>query len=93
MAHVPEIRILRERCRHCGDCVTLCPQSGPGVDRPVFTSAGEGTDVRISHVEGCISCFTCVEFCRAAAIVVLAGERWRDGMPELTSGRPEDRFM
>lgn len=90
---MPEIRIIRERCRHCGDCITLCPQSGPGVKRPVFTSAGEGTDIRISHVEACISCLTCVEFCRAAAVVVVADEQHQEDMPALVPGRPEDRIM
>ncbi len=93
MAHVPEIRILRERCRNCGDCIRLCPQSGPDVERPVFTNAGEGTDVRISHVEACISCFTCVEFCRAAALVVQADVQQQEGMPELVPGRPPGKVM
>lgn len=84
---------MPERCVHCGDCVELCPQSGDGVTDPVFTLPGEGSDVRVSHIENCIACHTCVEFCRAAAITVSGDEGPVDGMQRMYGSRPANRII
>ena len=70
MAPVPEIMVLRERCVRCGDCIVLCPQSGERVSYPVFISAGDTGEIKVENPENCFGCMTCVEFCRASAVVV-----------------------
>jgi len=70
VAHVPEIKVLRERCVRCGDCVILCPQSGDRVTYPVLMSAGDTGEIKVENPESCFGCMTCVEFCRASAVVV-----------------------
>lgn len=93
MARVPEIRIMRERCVRCGDCVELCPQSGPGAEEPVFVIERAGTDVRLAHIENCIACFTCVEFCRAAAIAIAQDLQHGEDRVELHRTRPANRII
>ncbi len=70
MACVPEIKVLRERCVRCGDCIELCPQSGDSVSYPVFISAGDTGEIKVENPESCFGCMTCVEFCRASAVIV-----------------------
>lgn len=91
MGGVPEIRVMRERCVLCGDCVTLCPQSGEEAEGPVL--AIEDGEVRVLAREGCIACFSCVEFCRAAAIVVSREYHTRDDQPEIHPSRPSSRII
>jgi pyruvate formate lyase activating enzyme len=82
----PELLYLEERCRHCGDCVTACPQHAiEHVDGTVHTSARsfpwppapgpwplvEGT-VRTSAL--CRRCGQCTEVCQAEARQI-AGRR------------------
>lgn len=59
------LRIDDERCVACGDCVEVCPQSGDG---PVAALILESGRPRVGDGAACIRCYTCVEFCRAAAI-------------------------
>ena len=59
----PELLYLEERCRHCGDCVTACPQHA--------IEQVEGT-VRTSAV--CRNCGQCTEACQAEARQI-AGRR------------------
>lgn len=77
MATIPEIKVLRERCVRCGDCIVLCPQSGDRVSYPVFISAGDTGEIKVENPESCFGCMTCVEFCRASAVIV-------SGTPSLT---------
>lgn len=93
MAQVPEIRIMWERCVRCGDCVELCPQSGPGAEEPVFMIERAGTEVRLAHIENCIACFTCVEFCRAAAITIAQDFQPDEDQLELYKTRPAGRII
>ncbi len=93
MANAGEMRIMRERCVHCGDCLELCPQSGPGNDRSIFSISGEGADVRVSHVENCIACYTCVEFCRAAAITIAQDFRPLDVEIAIRRSRPANKII
>src|ERR1039457_1340727 len=52
----PELLYLEERCRHCGDCVTACPQHA------IEQVAGA---VRTSAL--CRRCGQCTEVCQAEA--------------------------
>jgi 2-oxoglutarate ferredoxin oxidoreductase subunit delta len=90
---VPDIRIMRERCIGCGDCLDLCPQSGPETEYPVFTLSNDGGEVRIEHAENCIACLTCVEFCRAAAIVMSRETQVKDLQPDLYPSRPASKII
>ncbi len=54
----PKPKIIKSRCKVCGDCVRNCPQ------KLIFIKKGK---VRINH-EGCIHCFCCHELCREHAI-------------------------
>jgi pyruvate formate lyase activating enzyme len=59
----PELLYLEERCRHCGDCVTACPQHAiEQVNGAVRTSAL------------CRRCGQCAEVCQAEARQI-AGRR------------------
>lgn len=93
MIPVPDIKILKERCVGCGDCVRLCPQSGEGVDFPVLGFDKEAGEVRVENREGCFTCYTCVEFCRAAAIVIYHEHRTYSEQPELYPERPVNRII
>lgn len=90
---VPEIKILSERCVRCGDCILLCPQSGKGVNYPVFTPAGDSGEVDVAVAENCIGCLTCVEFCRSAAVVVSAGTYTANSQPEVYPVRPVSKII
>lgn len=91
MPEVPDIKIVRERCVKCGDCVLLCPQSGEGVDEPVLVLA-EGGEVVVGRREGCIACYTCVEFCRAAALFVYHADTHEDEFDAFPA-RPTNRIV
>lgn len=93
MVYVPEIRLMRERCVLCGDCLKLCPQSGRGIDNPVFAPAGDGGEVRVNNREGCIACFTCVEYCRATAIFISPELQAHDDQPPVYPERPLNRLL
>ncbi len=86
-----EIRLVRERCVRCGDCVRLCPQSGKGAEKPVLV-IGEGGEVTVESGEGCIACFTCVEFCRAAALFISGAVTNEDHMDAFPA-RPQNRIV
>jgi formate hydrogenlyase subunit 6/NADH:ubiquinone oxidoreductase subunit I len=90
---LPEIEIMIERCVCCGDCIRRCPQSGGEVELPVLVRDGDG-HTRVRDSIGCIACYTCVEYCRAAAISI-GGERSRheDGRPEVYPTRPVSRII
>jgi ferredoxin len=89
----PDIRILRERCVLCGGCVESCPQSGHHTDLPVLTLSQEGDEIRVTHPEYCIACFTCVEFCRACAIVMSHQGPPAEPQPDLFSARPANKIV
>lgn len=90
---IPEIKIMRERCVLCGDCIVICPQSGKKADSPVLSRSEDDSTVRVSHPEGCIGCYACVEFCRAAAIHVSEEESLLEDQPEIFPGRPVSRIV
>lgn len=56
-----KIRILAERCQHCGRCVDICPEglfAQPDLDRPP----------RITRQRACIGCGHCVSICPYGAV-------------------------
>ncbi len=64
-------RITRDeqRCVVCLECIQVCPQSQPGTQYPVIVESDERTKPpQIAHIENCIQCLLCVNFCRAMAI-------------------------
>jgi NAD-dependent dihydropyrimidine dehydrogenase PreA subunit len=89
---MPEIRVISERCVACGDCVGLCPQSGGDVEPPVLVVAESGT-VEVADPQGCIFCFTCVEFCRSAAITITGSPTGAEGQPDVYPTRPVSRII
>ncbi|MHB8895824.1 MAG: indolepyruvate ferredoxin oxidoreductase subunit alpha [Candidatus Geothermincolia bacterium] len=88
---MPEIRVLKERCVACGDCVALCPQSGAGLESSVLVL--DDGQVSVSGADGCIGCFTCVEFCRAAAIVISGSAPGSQSPGGLYPSRPTSRII
>jgi len=52
----PALMVFEERCRHCGDCVPVCPQHGIG-------APADGLKVP----EACDACGACVSVCVAGA--------------------------
>jgi Fe-S-cluster-containing hydrogenase component 2 len=89
---MPDIRVLRERCVACRDCIDLCPQSGDDVEFPVLAMDGI-EEISVQNTEGCIGCFTCVEFCRAAAIVISGSTSRAPSHPGLYPTRPTSRII
>ncbi|MDD5747608.1 MAG: 4Fe-4S dicluster domain-containing protein [Actinomycetota bacterium] len=85
-----EIKILRERCKDCGNCLELCPQSKATETPPVFLE-DDGV-VRVGNPASCIGCFTCVEFCRASAVRVLPAEGF-PLLPDIFVSRPTSRIF
>ena len=88
---MPEIRVMIERCVRCGDCLDLCPQSGKETVRPVLERSIQG-DIQVTNRESCISCYTCVEYCRAAAIVI-SRDFSKDDQPDVFPERPVSRII
>jgi len=89
---MPDIRVIKERCVACGDCVELCPQSGDGTASPVLVIA-PGGDAAVASAEGCIACFTCVEYCRSAAITIAGSQGNHHGQPDIYPTRPVSRII
>ena len=89
---MPEIRVVSERCVACGDCVSLCPQSGSDVALPVLVLAENGQG-EVADPRGCICCFTCVEFCRSAAIMITGALPAAEGQPDVYPTRPVSRII
>ncbi len=58
-----------KRCVGCGECVVTCPQSQPGAAHPVLVSPGPGEIPLVSCIENCIQCMSCLDVCRASAIL------------------------
>ena len=58
-----------KRCVGCGECVVVCPQSQPGTGKPVLVSPGPGEIPHVVHIENCIQCMSCLDVCRASAIL------------------------
>jgi NAD-dependent dihydropyrimidine dehydrogenase PreA subunit len=69
----PMIRIDRDRCIGCLECVDVCPQVS-NTDYPVYEKGDDGRP-RVANEESCIGCLSCEENCRADAIVVEVEER------------------
>jgi ferredoxin len=84
---------LRERCIQCGDCMEVCPQSGTDTDFSVFTRSDEDDEIRVTHPENCIACFTCVEFCRACAVVMSYDRHPSEPQPDLFPFRPANKII
>ena len=93
MSGTSDIKIMRERCVQCGDCLKLCPQSGPGAELPVFMMDDETQSVKVENSASCFGCLTCVEFCRAAAIVMTLDKKASDDLPDLYPTRPANKII
>jgi len=89
---VLEIIIDKERCVACGDCASMCPQSGPAVEFPVLEAVAGG-EVFIKRAEACIACFTCVEFCRSAAITIVGADPGGEEQPPIYPSRLVTRII
>jgi NAD-dependent dihydropyrimidine dehydrogenase PreA subunit len=90
---MPDIEIILERCVACGDCVEICPQSGRESASPVLARDGDGRP-QVGDSAGCISCLSCVEFCRAVAITITGVEDLLpDRQPEVYPSRPVSRII
>ena len=65
------VNITRDekRCVGCGECVVICPQSQAGTSTPVLVSPGPGEIPTVSCIQNCIQCMSCLDVCRASAIL------------------------
>ncbi len=66
-----DFKIIRDqaRCVCCGECVIVCPQSASGQKYPVLALSDQpDKPPEVRHIENCIQCMTCWDFCRAQAI-------------------------
>jgi NAD-dependent dihydropyrimidine dehydrogenase PreA subunit len=64
----PRIRIDRERCIGCLECIDVCPQVR-STEFPVYDRGDDGLP-RVVNEENCIGCLSCEACCRADAIRV-----------------------
>jgi NAD-dependent dihydropyrimidine dehydrogenase PreA subunit len=64
------IRIDRERCIGCFECIDLCPQAKETA-YPVYEKGNDGFP-RVANEDSCIGCLSCEAGCRACAIVIKA---------------------
>lgn len=67
----PMIKIDRDRCIGCLECIDICPQVAD-LEFPVFERGIDGYP-KIANEESCIRCLSCEFNCRAEAIRVEAG--------------------
>jgi formate hydrogenlyase subunit 6/NADH:ubiquinone oxidoreductase subunit I len=59
----------KNRCVACLECIQVCPQSQPGIPYPVIVEAADRlSPPEIAHIENCIQCLLCFNYCRAMAI-------------------------
>lgn len=66
---MPKITRDEKRCVGCGECIVVCPQSQPGTSTSVLVSPGPGEIPVVSCIENCVQCMSCLDVCRASAIV------------------------
>jgi len=64
------IRIDRERCIGCLECIDTCPQTR-NTEFPVYEKGEDGFP-RVANHDSCIGCLSCEAGCRAEAISVEA---------------------
>lgn len=69
----PLIRIDRERCIGCFECIDVCPQSS-NTEFPVYEKGEDGYPTVVNE-DSCIGCLSCEQDCRADAIRVEVEER------------------
>ncbi len=69
----PLIRIERERCIGCLECLDVCPQVA-STEYPVYEKGEDGFP-RVANEESCMGCLSCEANCRADAIRIQRGER------------------
>jgi NAD-dependent dihydropyrimidine dehydrogenase PreA subunit len=62
----PLIRIDRERCIGCFECIDICPQVAD-LEFPVFERGIDGYP-KVVNEESCIGCLSCESNCRSDAI-------------------------
>lgn len=77
----------------CCDCIDLCPQSGADATDPVLVLAPDNDEILVSNIESCIACYSCCEFCRAAAIVIAGSQNLAGDQPVIFASRPADRII
>jgi len=68
--YLPSPVYFEERCRHCGDCIQICPED----------AIGDGDGRVRTDLSRCLRCGTCVEQCAAGARELCG---WRAGVDEL----------
>lgn len=62
------IKIDRDRCIGCGECLDVCPQT-TRTDFPVYVRGEDGVP-EVANPESCIGCLSCQVSCRAEAVTV-----------------------
>jgi len=53
----------------------------------------EMQSVKVENSASCFGCLTCVEFCRAAAIVMTLDQKAADDLPDLYPTRPANKII
>ncbi len=84
-AQEPLIRIDRDRCIGCFECIDICPQT-KNTEFPVY-ERGEDGFPRVANEDSCIGCLSCEQDCRADAIYIDA--EGREALQERVESRAE----
>jgi len=72
---MPQVRVLKERCKSCGLCIEACPKGHLEIG-PRFNAQGYAY-VRVRRGTECVGCGFCAEMCPDMALRVYreAGRR------------------